>query len=170
MPDRIRESVFSFLGTYFDAPGSLPPLRVADVFAGSGSMGLEALSRGAAACRFFEREPVAITALRQNIEALDAGDSATIVARDAWVAAICDGEEQPFDLVLLDPPYRDSENTTPQGQVHRYLQQLFAVNRSDPVVVLHHQNKVQHESGADEMYRLVDRRRYGSGAISVFTR
>ena len=170
MPDRIREAVFSFLGTYFDAPGTLPPIFVADVFAGSGSMGLEALSRGAAMCRFFERERLALASLRQNIEALSAGQSATIVAKDAWKSAIMDGDERPFDLVLLDPPYQDSTDTTPRGHVRTYLERLFSMDGSNPVVVLHHQDRVQYDLGTGEPYRLADRRRYGSGAISVFVR
>lgn len=170
MPDRIRESVFSLLGTYFGTAGTLPALRVADVFAGSGSMGLEALSRGAGTCRFFEREPVAITALRRNIEALDAYESATVISRDAWSAAICDADHQPFDLVLLDPPYRDSVDTTAQGPVRQYLEKLFAADGSDPVVVLHHQEKVEYAPDTGQTYRLVDRRRYGTGAISVFVK
>ena len=84
VPDRVKESIFNILGNHYDCLGSLPPIRVADVFAGGGSMGLEALSRGAAHCTFFERDRTALAVLRKNFTTLDVKKEATIIARDAW--------------------------------------------------------------------------------------
>ena len=67
MPDRLKEAIFAMLGDYYDCPGELPELHVADVFAGSGSLGLEALSRGASTCYFFERDRKALEMLKINL-------------------------------------------------------------------------------------------------------
>jgi 16S rRNA (guanine(966)-N(2))-methyltransferase RsmD len=97
--DRVKESVFSALG-----PGRLVRARVLDLYSGSGALGLEALSRGAAAALMVERDPAAAAAIRTNIETLGFGDRAVLrVARVASVLA--GGPPEPFDLALLDPPY-----------------------------------------------------------------
>lgn len=96
--DRAREALFSALGDVTDT-------RVLDLFAGSGALGLEALSRGAAHCVFCERAPRAQAALEANIAALDVGDRSTVIRGDALRRLGALGD--PFDLVLLDPPYAD---------------------------------------------------------------
>jgi len=97
--DRVRETLFSMLVSRI---GSFEGLRVADLFAGSGALGLEALSRGAASALFVEQDPVAIRALRTNIAALQAASRCDV--RASSVLALGPAKE-PLDLVLLDPPY-----------------------------------------------------------------
>jgi len=80
--------------------------RVIDVFAGSGALGIEALSRGAAHCTFVENERRALDALRENLATLGFDDVATVVAGDGPTALRQVGE---VDLVLLDPPYAFDE-------------------------------------------------------------
>ena len=93
--DRVREAVFSILG---DIEG----LRVLDLFAGSGALGVEALSRGAAGVTLVESDRRAIEAIRRNLEPL-AGAAAEVVRSDAlaWLS----GRRDTYDLVFLDPPY-----------------------------------------------------------------
>lgn len=170
MPDRVKEAVFDILGTYYGCPGALPPLRVADVFAGSGSMGLEALSRGAAWCCFFERNRGALGALRRNIEALGARGAATIVTHDAWRHAVLAADGRPFDLVLLDPPYRDSEDASEDGIVRRYLGRVGELDENRPLIVLHHQATVRFEAGATDLWRIVDQRSFGTNTVTFFAR
>src|SRR3954447_11662916 len=95
--DRTREALFSMLASRL---GTFEGLRVADLFAGTGALGLEALSRGAAHCTFVETDRQAIEALRRNIAKLAAGDRADVRAQSAL-----HGVPGPFDLVLMDPPY-----------------------------------------------------------------
>ena len=96
--DRLREAWMSAMGGTFDG------LRVADLFAGSGALGLECLSRGAATCTFVEKATSALRSLETNVEALGAGDRSTVVRAD--VLTWLDGPELPtFDLALADPPY-----------------------------------------------------------------
>lgn len=94
--DRVREALFSMLASRL---GSFEGLQVADLFAGSGALGLEALSRGAAHCVFVETDRRAIDSIRANIAAL--GASGEVLARSAEHAVL----PAPADLAFLDPPY-----------------------------------------------------------------
>ena len=98
--DRAREAVFASLGP------ATAGARVLDLFAGSGAMGLEALSRGAASCRFVERDAQALAAIRANVDALGERERAVVERADALTALrrlAAAGET--FDLVVADPPY-----------------------------------------------------------------
>jgi 16S rRNA (guanine966-N2)-methyltransferase len=97
--DRTRETLFAMLTSRL---GSLEGLAVADLFAGSGALGLEALSRGAASCVFVEQDPAAIRALRANIAALRAQSQCDV--RTASVMQL-NPASAPLDVILLDPPY-----------------------------------------------------------------
>ena len=96
--DRAREALFSMLQSRL---GSFEDLHVVDLFAGTGALGLEALSRGAARCTFVETDRVAIDTLRRNVAKLGAEDRADVRQQDA--TRIAGG---PYHLVFLDPPYR----------------------------------------------------------------
>ena len=97
--DRTRETLFSMLVSRI---GDFDGLAVADLFAGSGALGLEALSRGAASCVFVEQDAAALRALRANIAALRAAPQCDV--RASSVLALGPAKA-PLDLVLLDPPY-----------------------------------------------------------------
>ncbi len=98
--DRTRETLFNMLTSRL---GDFEGLRVADLFAGSGALGLEALSRGAAHCLFVEQEKAAVDAIKANLLALDA--RARCDVRHSSVMALGPANE-PLDIILLDPPYR----------------------------------------------------------------
>ncbi len=98
--DRLRETLFNILG------GRLPGCRFVDLYAGTGAVGIEALSRGAAHVWFTENNPAAITALRGNLAAL--GISRTYTLEDRGTGALLgrlDNLGGPLDLIFLDPPY-----------------------------------------------------------------
>jgi 16S rRNA (guanine966-N2)-methyltransferase len=97
MLDRVRTALF-------DRLGPVGGLRALDLFAGTGSLGLEALSRGAASCWFVEPDPAALEALRGNVEKLRLSSRARVVRGDAF-AFVRDLDERAFDLVFFDPPY-----------------------------------------------------------------
>lgn len=97
--DRVRETLFSMLASRL---GTFEGLRIADLFAGSGALGLEALSRGARHCLFVEQEPAAIRALRENIAALRAQSRCDV--RATSVMGLGPAKDT-TDLILLDPPY-----------------------------------------------------------------
>ena len=97
--DRTRETLFSMLNSRL---GGFEELAVLDLFAGSGALGLEALSRGAASCTFVEQDRAAVDALKANIAKLDAAKRADVRAGSVMALGPA---TKPFDLVLADPPY-----------------------------------------------------------------
>jgi len=101
--DRVRESIFDILGSR----GGVDGLSVVDLFCGSGALGLEALSRGAASATFVDQDPGALDAVRTNLDAVGLGDQPATVVRAAlpgWLAGA-----PSFDLALCDPPYTFDE-------------------------------------------------------------
>jgi 16S rRNA (guanine966-N2)-methyltransferase len=96
--------------------GSFEGLAVGDFFAGSGALGLEALSRGAAQCLFVEQDPAALRALRANIAALRAQPKCDVRA----VSALRVGPaKSPLDLLLMDPPYESGAGAVALDKLHR---------------------------------------------------
>jgi len=102
--DRVREAMFNSLGSLDAIEGA----RVLDLYAGSGALGIEALSRGAASCVFVDHGRDARKAISTNLESTGYLDRATVIAQDAMVwlrNATSSADCEIFDLVLLDPPY-----------------------------------------------------------------
>src|SRR5438874_11154314 len=99
--DRVREAAFNLIG-----PGVIDDAKVLDLFAGSGAMGLEALSRGAAHATFVESDREACRTINRNLDKLGL-DGATVLRQDALTALRTDARAgTSYDLVLVDPPYR----------------------------------------------------------------
>ncbi len=143
--DRVREAWMSILAE--DLPGA----RVLDLFAGSGALGLEALSRGAASVDFVEMHRASLAALTANIEALGAGDRARVHRGDAerFIAALPAGG---FDVAFADPPYTIDYATRLAAHFHRAP---FARILS-----------IEHRAGLDLPGG--ETRRYGDTAITFF--
>ncbi len=152
--DRVREAVFSIVGPVEEA-------RVLDLFAGSGALGLEALSRGASSCVFVERDRQAARVIQSNLEKLRL-TGAVVVARDV-AAALREERDRGrlYDLVLADPPYEDwAGHETVLAEV------LPSVLADDALVVVETSERVEPDLALD----LVTTRRYGSARITVFSR
>ena len=96
--DKVREAVFNSLRSMDVVEGS----RVLDLFAGTGAMGIEALSRGAAHCVFVESDRAALAVLRTNLQQLGVADKSTVISGDAVMQA---SQQQGIDLLIADPPY-----------------------------------------------------------------
>jgi 16S rRNA (guanine966-N2)-methyltransferase len=108
--DRVREALFSALGPLD------PAARVLDLFAGSGALAIEALSRGAGRAVLVEKDSRAARVIQGNLEALDLGSEQAIVRRRDALAALRDAREagETYDLVFLDPPYRLASGLGPE--------------------------------------------------------
>lgn len=149
--DRVREALFSVLGPAVEGA------RVLDLYAGSGALGIEALSRGAAAAVFVDRAPAAIAAIRANLDALGIeGDVRRRHAREAVRAAAA--RQEAYDLVFLDPPYRRA------AELGRELSEALPA-------VLAPGARVVSESDRRELLQLAlpltDERRYGDTVIRI---
>ena len=102
--DRVREALFSMLASRL---GTFEDLRVADLFAGSGALGFEALSRGAAEVVFVETDPKAQAAIRDNAAKLGVADKVRVLGGSALSLP----RSEPFDLILADPPYSEGSGS-----------------------------------------------------------
>lgn len=151
--DRVREATFARLG-------ALDGARVLDLYAGTGALGIEALSRGAANVVFVERARSSLDALRRNLTTLGLGESVRIVARDV-AAAVADlgraGEL--FDLVLLDPPYETGED-------ERTLRAIVEARILAPGALLVVERSRRHALPPISGLALQDERRYGDSIVS----
>lgn len=108
--DRVKETLFNVLGHRLALPGQLPGVDTLDLFSGSGSLGIEALSRGARSCTFVERDPEALRCLRHNLRQLALAECCTVLAADAWRLRL-PNPAIPFGLIFVDPPYRDTQDS-----------------------------------------------------------
>lgn len=100
-PDRVRETLFNWLQT------SIPGARCLDLFSGSGALGLEALSRGAASVTFVDQAPEVISQLRSNLNTLKVQNAELIGSSvPSWLEQRATNEEVRYDLVFMDPPFR----------------------------------------------------------------
>jgi len=158
---RVRTSLFSILA------GTVPDARVADLFAGCGALGIEALSRGAVACTFIENARPALAALRDNLRRAHLTSQAAVLAADAFAAIplLEAAEHPPLDIVFLDPPYPILLHDRP-----RVLALMEALAAS-PALAPHSLFVVQHDSRVvlpDLLGPLAatDRRGYGATTLT----
>ena len=137
--DRVKESLFNRLTSLglLMPDGDNPGWAVVDVFCGTGSLGLEALSRGASACTFVDQDRDAVTRLHDNIDTLGLNDRAHVVQGSAlagyWAAALRPGSIQ---VAFLDPPYAMMLEDKPRTQVLEMLAGLRPIMENGGVVVL----------------------------------
>ena len=149
--DRVRENVFNILGPVDGAV-------VLDLYAGSGAMGLEALSRGAARAVFVERDGDAVRAIERNLDKLRL--SATVLRQDALTALASEAVSgRKYDLVLVDPPYEMYSDIEPQ--LARYLPALLA---DDGAVVVETDARVEPSLPLEQRVS----RKYGAARITVY--
>ncbi len=159
--DRVKESLFSIL------TGQICGARVADLFAGTGSLGLEALSRQAQFCCFVERDRHALRLLKQNIHTLALDEKTHIAAKNAWFFPRWSRASEPFDLIFVDPPYADSRDSTPASALGNLLSGLSQpqIISSEGTVVLRHEAAYPPATNYGCL-ELSQSRRYGSMALS----
>lgn len=146
--DRVREAWLSIVNPH------LPDARVLDLFAGSGALGLEALSRGARQVDFVEMAPASLAAIRANVAALGAGESAVVHRADAldFVRRLGVGA---YDVAFADPPYD-------LGLATRLAEQWLAVPFATLLGIEHRADETLPGDG--------DRRRYGGTAVTIYNR
>jgi len=153
-PERVREAIFSILGP-------LDGLDVLDLFAGSGALGIEALSRGAASATFIDSGSAAVRTLRENLAALELADRTRVVKLDWRRALRAEAESgRLYGVALIDPPYAVTESIAP------HLPSIIG-----PVLIPGARVLLEHSrTAADDLlngFADVSSRRYGDTAISM---
>lgn len=147
--ERVREAWFSALGARVSGA------RVMDLFAGSGALGIEALSRGAVLVHFVEGDGRSLRVLRRNLEALGAGDRARLHRGDVFRFLDRLGADARFELALADPPYGE-------GQASRLVARFVADPFADLLCL-------EHAPAEDPGARPAWQRRYGESVLSFFS-
>ncbi len=155
--DRIREAVFSILSQKIDNS------MVLDLFAGTGALGIESLSRGAAKSVFVDKSKEAMKIINKNIELLKIKDKAEVFLHDACaISNLKIVFDQKFDLIFMDPPYD-------KGFIVKAFENagLLSMMKSNSIIIAEHSirdNNIEKVAGLD----LFDRRTYGETLISFF--
>ncbi|WDR06606.1 16S rRNA (guanine(966)-N(2))-methyltransferase RsmD [Devosia rhodophyticola] len=156
--DRVRESLFNILASRLGP--NFEGRRVLDLFAGTGALGLEALSRGAAHVTFVDMGTEARGIIRDHIEAFGAGGVTKLLRRDATDLGV-PGSIKPFDLVFLDPPYNEGLGETAlAGLTKGWL---------TPAATLAFEESAEAEISLPTGFELIDRRVYGAAAIYLLS-
>ena len=155
--DRVREALFNILAHADFAGGAPAGMTVLDLFAGSGALGLEALSRGAAGVTFVERDAATARAIEANVAALDEGGRAAVLRRDATHLGAAP-EMAPFQLVLMDAPYRS-------GLAGPALGELSARGWLAPGVLVVIELAAKEPLVLPDGFDCCDERRYGAARI-----
>lgn len=156
--DRIKESLFNIISSYVE-----DGIRVADFFAGTGNLGIEALSRGAGAAVFVEKDNNSLAIIRKNIDLCRLKERSKVIALEADKAiAFLEKKGESFDIIFLDPPYN-------KGLAHETLELLGGSVLSEGALVVAEyatQEKVEENYGK---LKMIDTRRYGDTSLSFFT-
>jgi len=156
--DRARQALFDVLGPLAEA-------RVLDLYAGTGALGIEALSRGAAHAVFVESDRFALACIRKNLEALQLVDSATVLPLAVERAAAALRPLAPFDLVLCDPPWEHLD-----GALRTLARLLRADLEGLPTrVVIEHPSAKSLDLALPAGLEKTDERRWGDTGATVFT-
>ena len=158
---KVREAVFSMVGAW------IPGANVLDLFAGSGAMGLEALSRGAAHCVFCESDRKTQKILSGNIKNCGAEDVSELISRDFRAAlsdlAAAPFEKKTFDIVIIDPPYGMTEY---YDEAMELLGEYGMVCEGGIVIAEHlYDNKLPETCGS---FRRIKEKRYGTTGVDVY--
>jgi 16S rRNA (guanine966-N2)-methyltransferase len=157
--DRVKQSLFDIIAPLIE--GAI----VYDCFCGTGSMGLECLSRGAAKATFFDADRSAVARLKENIGAMKVGDRAVVLAGDIfrWAAA-APAPEKGVDLLFLDPPYRLLNEKA--GELQKLMVNLLRHLAANATVVFRHDVADALELPGLERY---DLREYGGMAVELLS-
>lgn len=159
--DRVREAIFNVLGPLGTEA------RVLDLFAGSGAMGLEALSRGAKEAVFVENARPAVKCLRENLEILGFGIRALVMPMPVSKALVkLAARSQHFQLILVDAPYASLETGRTLVLLGGECGELAAPNA---IIVVEHDKRKSPDERNGALLR-IDRRRYGDTEVSFFTK
>jgi len=153
MGERIRNALFNSIGS------EVKSAEVLDVFAGTGAIGLEALSRGAMQVTFIENDKIALKVLAKNIASLNVQQRTTIIRTTAsnWLKH---NEDRRFDIIFADPPYHNPQFST--------VSQYFGLLKPGGLMVLSHPGKGEGLAKAGVV--VVDNRSYGNAFLTFYRR
>lgn len=151
--DRVKESVFNLLIPY------LPCDRVLDLFAGSGALGLEALSRGCGNAVFVEKDKEALSVIHKNLEKARLTSSSEVIKGDAF--DFLERATDKFDIIFLDPPYN-------KGLLAPVFEKVYSKNLLSAAGVIVVESEVGGETVSDTHFDCIKQAKYGKTVISIY--
>lgn len=161
--DRVKEALFSVL-CKFDLPAGK---RIGDLFSGVGSLGLEALSRGAEFVTFIEKDPNIIAVLKKNIEKSGFIQQSNITRGDAFkLGAAVDIDQQRYNLVFVDPPYSTTRDASVDSRLSRLLRLLQQQIARDGIVVVRTDKSTELPRQYDQL-ETIERRQWSNMAVTI---
>ena len=161
--DRVKESLFSVLYKYDLPDGAI----AADLFCGVGSLGLEALSRGAEFVTFVEQDPKIISVLNKNIEKAGFVKASKVISANAFkIGALLNSERQKYGLVFVDPPYADTKDVQSSSALSGLMDLLGEQVAGDGIVVVRTGQKVSLLERYGE-FKVIERRRWGTMVVNI---
>ena len=162
--DRVKESLFSVLYKYDLPDGKI----VADLFCGVGSLGLEALSRGAEFVTFVEKDPKTVAILEKNIEKAGFAGESKVIRADAFkIGAAVD--EQKYDLIFVDPPYSTTRETKEGSPLSESLVLLSEQSAVDGIIVVRTERRTE-LLARYSCLETIERRQWGTMAVTILQR
>ena len=161
--DRVKESLFSVLYKYDLPSGAI----AADLFCGVGSLGLEALSRGAGFVTFVEQDAKIISVLKKNIEKADFIKESEVIRTNAFkIGVSLNPDRQKYGLVFVDPPYAATMDVQADSALSGLLDMLAEQVASDGIVVVRTSQKISLLERYGD-FGIIERRRWGTMAVTI---
>ena len=162
LKDMVRESIFNILEHSHNEKIHFRNQIILDLFSGSGSFGIECLSRGAKKIYFVENYKNTLNILKKNVGALDLKNASKIIEKNAYEILGDDFNNDKIDLIFLDPPFKDKN-------LNEFLLKLknFEILNKNGIIIIH-----RHKDDGDnfsEQFKIVEEKKYGISKISFLT-
>ena len=160
--DRVKESLFNILS------GVVVDNIVLDLFAGTGSLGIEALSRGATRCLFVDQDVRAIQVIEKNLKSTNFLNNSTVLRKDVFsIVTFLTDENIKLDLILVAPPYKLLDtDCKDRDRIFSLLDECVQVLDGEGIIVLQHQKKQIINQEDFELLKITDQRKYGNTRLT----
>ena len=158
LKDMVRESIFNILDHSTKLSAKINNAKILDLFSGTGSFGIECLSRGAAEVFFFENYHNSLKILKKNISNLDLNNKSMVYSNSAYNLKDSNIENRIFDIIFLDPPFKDREIETLIYQIKK-----MKITHSNSLLIIHRNKKS--DDKIDQYLNIIEEKKYGLSKI-----
>ena len=158
LKDMVRESIFNILDHSTKLSAKINNAKILDLFSGTGSFGIECLSRGAAEVFFFENYHNSLKILKKNISNLDLNKKSMVYSNSAYNLKDSNIENRIFDIIFLDPPFKDREIETLIDQIKK-----MKITNSNSLLIIHRNKKS--DDKIDQYLNIIEEKKYGLSKI-----
>ena len=158
LKDMVRESIFNILDHSTKLSAKINNAKILDLFSGTGSFGIECLSRGAAEVFFFENYHNSLKILKKNISNLDLNKKSMVYSNSVYNLKDSNIENRIFDIIFLDPPFKDREIETLIDQIKK-----MKITNSNSLLIIHRNKKS--DDKIDQYLNIIEEKKYGLSKI-----